>query len=204
MSYASDGRRAGAEVIPSHVRSLAKRLAVAPWDDLERIEKEFEKLSVERRVVDELIAASNQKKGESDELQELLLDSAQHRTDGREEEAMWVLFGPLRAYLIRGVLEGNADPSRRAAWDRISAILAVTAQAGDRAEREAEGMMDWTLEVTRKGERHTTQLGRFHSMEEAVAEAERRSPDGLHWTQLQRGRLGVAGNCQYLVLKAPI
>lgn len=111
-------------MIPIHLQSLAKRLAIAPWKDLERIEEEFEKLSVERRVVYELIAASNQKKAESDELQALLLDSAQHRTDGREEDAMWAVFGPLRAYLLRGVLEGNADPGRRAAWDKISAVLA--------------------------------------------------------------------------------
>jgi len=190
-------------VIPIQVRSLAERLAIAPWEDLKRIEEEFEKLSVERFVVDELIAASNQKKGESDELQELLLDSAQHRTDGREQEAMWALFGPLRAYLIRGVLEGNADPGRRAAWDRISAILAETAQAGDRAERPAE-VVDWTLEVTKKGDRDATLIGRFYSKEDAMAEAEQLSPNGIHWTALLRGRHGTAGDCQYLVLKAPL
>jgi len=64
--------------------------------------------------------------------------------------------------------------------------------------------MDWTLELTRKGEREGILIGRFGSQDDAIAEAEELSPGGIHWTALLKGRLGVAADCQYLVLKNPL
>ena len=64
----------------------------------------------------------------------------------------------------------------------------------------SDELMSWTLEVTRKGERESTRLGRYPSQEDAVAAAERLSPRGIHWSVLSKGRIGVTGDCQYLVL----
>ncbi len=75
-------------------------------------------------------------------------------------------------------------------------------QRAARAEGPAE-VVDWTLEVTKKGERGSTLIGRFHSQDDAMSEAERLSPNGIHWTALLKGRHGTGGDCQYLVLKAP-
>ncbi|MBA2706330.1 MAG: hypothetical protein H0U59_00815 [Gemmatimonadaceae bacterium] len=77
---------------------------------------------------------------------------------------------------------------------------------GDRERGNSRGSklaltshMDWTLEVTRKGERQSTEIGKFRSESDAVDQAERRSPRGIHWTNVMNGRMGVAGDCQYLV-----
>lgn len=64
--------------------------------------------------------------------------------------------------------------------------------------------MDWTLEVTCKGEREATLIGRFRSQDDAVAEAQRLSPRGIYWSPLLKGRAGTAGDCRYTVLRNPL
>lgn len=59
--------------------------------------------------------------------------------------------------------------------------------------------MKWTLVFTRKGERQETPIDTFESPEKAVAEASKLSPEGIHWTVLPTGRIGVTRDRLYMV-----
>lgn len=64
--------------------------------------------------------------------------------------------------------------------------------------------MKWTLECVRKGARDSVILGTFESVDAAIAEAEKQSPRGIHWTELHNGRIGVAGDRQYMIRQARV
>jgi hypothetical protein len=61
--------------------------------------------------------------------------------------------------------------------------------------------MEWTLEVTKKGERQATLVGYFGSQKEACDEAEKRSPRGIYWSRLKNGSIGVTNDAHYMILR---
>lgn len=97
----------------------------APWDEIVLIQEAFDKLPAEREIVSGLIGASMATQAREAELQEYLMGASQHRDDKRIDDAADALFGPLRVYLVEGVLSGNTDSERRNAWEKITGLTAA-------------------------------------------------------------------------------